>query len=535
VTRDGWLILTDGIVVGGSSAINAMNAIFPSCKIFDIWAELGNPNWNAAAMAPYVKKFQAFNPPHSAVAKDLLLDDYMDYSLYGTDGPVQTNIPNWHLPLTKIWADTWKGLKLLTNQDPITGRATGAFTPVTYIDSRTAQRSHAGVAYWEPASTRKNLTMITGAMVEKIVLEKSSTGIVVATGVKYRIEGQDQSQVAQARKEVILSAGAFNSPALLEVSGIGDEDLLKSLGVDLVISNPNVGENLQDHPMVWMQFDTSDEYSLDSLKDPEKAGKVFQDYLENKTGPLSTVFNAGGLFPIVELIGADEKEILRNIVTNYTKNTTTETLSEAQQIQRNHLLSIMLDSKDSTCTISGAGASLAALLGGQVKSRAPQLSILMALLHPLSRGRTHIQSSDTRISPTIDPKYLSHPLDLEIFARHILHVKTLVKAQPLASIITPGGEMFPAKLENLEDAKAWARESCISQYHPSGTCAMLPEEMGGVLNDRLLVYGTKNLRVVDASIFPMIQKGPFVSSVYAVAEKAADIIKQDLRSSSFEG
>jgi choline dehydrogenase-like flavoprotein len=508
-----------------------MTAMFPSRKIFDIWAELGNPDWDAAGLAPYLKNFQTFNAPDRTVAKDLSLDHYMDYSLYGVEGPIHTNIPNWNLPLTKIWADTWKNLGQLANKDPITGEAKGAYTPAAYIDSKTARRSHAGVAYWEPASRRGNLTLSTGAMVEKIILKKDSTGTVFATGVQYKVEGKDHSLIAQARKEVILSAGAFNSPALLEISGIGDDRLLKTLGIDLVISNPNVGENLQDHPMAWLQFDASDEYSLDSLKDPEKAGKAFQDYLDKKTGPLSVIFNAGGVQPLVGLITANDKEELQNIVTEH-KIYHDETISNAQKMQRNHLLSIMLDPQDSTCHIAGVGAGLAGMLGQQVESKAAQLSIVVALLHPLSRGSTHIRSSDARKPPKIDPKYLSHPLDLEVFARHILHIKTLIKAQPLASVITPGGKTFPAKMDTLDDAKAWAKKGTGTQYHPSGTCAMMPREMGGVVNNRLLVHGTSNLRVVDASIFPIIQKGPFVSSVYAVAEKAADIIKQDLKRAS---
>jgi choline dehydrogenase-like flavoprotein len=182
--------------------------------------------------------------------------------------------------------------------------------------------------------------------------------------------------------------------------------------------------------------------------------------------------------------------------------------------------------------LSGVGVGLAALIGGSANSTSSQVSINAALLHPLSRGSSHIQSTDPRQSPKIDPKYLSHPLDIEIFARHILHIKTLMQAQPLISVTVPGGKMFPSKLDNLEDAKAWVKESSITQYHPSGTCAMMPKDMGGVVSDRLVVHGTENLRVVDASIFPIIQKGPFVSSVYAVAEKAADLIKLDLGMSS---
>jgi choline dehydrogenase-like flavoprotein len=504
-----------------------MTAMYPSHRIYDIWAELGNPGWDAAGMAPYIKKFQTFHRPEPVVAKDFLLNEYMDYSLYGTDGPMQTSIPSWSLPMTKFWAEAWKSLKLLSNQDPITGKSTGSYTPPSYIDPKTARRSHTGTAYWEPVSKRPNLALTTGAMVEKVILEKSSTGAIIATGVQYRLDGQNESQIANAGKEVILSAGSFNSPALLELSGVGDDTLLASLGIKTVISNSNVGENFQDHPAAWVQFDAPDEQSLDSMKDHKRVEEAMQDYYERKTGPLSTIFNASGVFPIIGLIKDDDKETLQKLVTEY-RSSSSESLSKAQEIQRNHILSIILDSKDSTGSLAGVGVGLAALLGGSTNSTASQVSIIAALLHPLSRGSSHIQSNDPKQPPKIDPQYLSHPLDLEIFARHILHMRTLVQTQPLVSITIPGGKMFPPKLDNLEDAKGWVKESSITQFHPCGTCAMLPKDMGGVVSNRLVVHGTKNLRVIDASIFPMIQKGSFASSVYAVAEKAADMIKQDL-------
>jgi choline dehydrogenase-like flavoprotein len=418
----------------------------------------------------------------------------MDYSLYGTDGPVQTTICNNNLPITKIWTETWKRKDLLIQQDPITGQATGAYTPSSYIDPR-GRRSHAGVAYFEPVSTRQNLTLITGALVEKVIFESSNAGELVATGVQYKMDGQSGPETALATREVILSAGAFNSPAILELSGIGDYDLLTSLGIDVILANPNVGENLQDHPMSWVQYDTSDDQSLDSLmKNPEKMQAALQDYSERHTGPLSTMFNAGGVLPLVELISAEDKEQLKRLVSMYRAEDTGA--RKARNVQREHLLSIILDPKSATAMYAGAGVGLDALLGGGSRASA-QLSLALALLHPLSRGSCHIQSSEPEHPPKIDPRYLSHPLDLEVHARHILYVTKLATLEPLASIITPNGERVPQKLETLEDAKVWARENTQTQYHPSGTCSMLPEDIGGVVSERLVVHGTRNLRIVS--------------------------------------
>ena len=156
----------------------------------------------------------------------------------------------------------------------------------------------------------------------------------------------------------------------------------------------------------------------------------------------------------------------------------------------------------------------------------------MVLSHPLSRGHTHISSPSVSSKPTIDPRYLSHPLDLEIFAQHLRFLETLVVTEPLASLLKPGGRRNPAfavigRDGDLETAKSFLRQATLSNWHPMGTCAMMPREKGGVVNERLIVYGTANLRVVDASIFPVTTRGNPQTTVYAVAERAADLIKED--------
>lgn len=152
---------------------------------------------------------------------------------------------------------------------------------------------------------------------------------------------------------------------------------------------------------------------------------------------------------------------------------------------------------------------------------------------PLSRGHVHINSSDPTVQPIIDPAYYKHPLDLDIIARSILHVIELAQVEPLRSVLRrdENGEVLLRKTcgnrlpKTLEEAKDFARNNSVTMYHPVGTCGMLPREKGGVVSDELRVYGTSNVRVVDASIFPTNVQGNIVSLVYAVAEKGADIIK----------
>lgn len=157
------------------------------------------------------------------------------------------------------------------------------------------------------------------------------------------------------------------------------------------------------------------------------------------------------------------------------------------------------------------------------------ISIVSVLNHPLSRGSVHIQSSDPTSQPILDPKYFSHPLDLELHSRHVLWLETLVATEPMASLLKKDGRKIHVEkaVKDLETAKKMVKELFISHYHVTSTCSMLPQRLGGVVNDRLLVYGVRSLRIVDASIMPMIPRGNTQATVYAIAERASDIIKED--------
>jgi choline dehydrogenase-like flavoprotein len=149
------------------------------------------------------------------------------------------------------------------------------------------------------------------------------------------------------------------------------------------------------------------------------------------------------------------------------------------------------------------------------------------LSHPLSRGSVHIKSSKADEKPAVTFNYYRNPLDLEIHASHMLVLQTLAQNSALAPMMKPNGARWPPQLD-LESAKRFLRETATTNYHPCGTCSMTPENDGGVVDPRLRVYGTANVRVVDASVFPIIPRGNIISTVYAVAEKGADLILQDL-------
>jgi choline dehydrogenase-like flavoprotein len=157
------------------------------------------------------------------------------------------------------------------------------------------------------------------------------------------------------------------------------------------------------------------------------------------------------------------------------------------------------------------------------------ISFLVALAHHYSRGTVHIGSNSPSDPPEIDPRYLSHPIDLEILSRHMCYVHTIAATKPLTSSIEDGGKRLldGVDISTSDAAKEHVKRNVITHKHPCGTCTMLPKENGGVMDERLKVHGVKNLRVVDASIFPMIPRGNIQSSVYTVAERAAELVEHD--------
>ena len=153
--------------------------------------------------------------------------------------------------------------------------------------------------------------------------------------------------------------------------------------------------------------------------------------------------------------------------------------------------------------------------------------MLAVLEHPFSHGSVHITSSDPTVHPAVDPNYFSHPLDLFVISQAVLHIQQVARTEPLSMHLKDSGNVFQPGFYELNDAnvEAFVKNTFTSEYHPMGTCAMGLRDQGGVVDERLLVHGTSNLRVVDASVFPLQVKGNLVSLLYAVAERAADFIK----------
>ena len=400
---------------------------------------------------------------------------------------------------------------------------------------------------------------MTEALVEKVSLvRKHRQAKLVAKGVKFSSKGK--SYLVKAKKEIILSAGAFGSPQILELSGIGSPKILKENRIKVLYPNENVGENLQDHMMVPLGFEVADgQVTAEAFQDVKIFNAAFAQYIQNRTGPLSTGLCSSALLSYEQiLLGPSKKKTPKGLeeALAFSRRAGHPGLAYQYELTRAKLLDPAEAVAQHIFTALGFTPSLGDNPRAYFGNTSPgsYLTLLGVIEHPFSRGSVHINSSNPFSYPRIDPNYLGAEVDLEVFADIMLHLQTIARAEPLASLLKNKGHVFQPGYFELDESnvRAHIKNTQNSEYHPCGTCSMSPRGKGGVVNERLRVYGTSNLRVVDASIFPLQvranRKCPVTSSmafcgskvsgtdiglnivqslVYAVAEKAADLIKED--------
>ena len=247
--------------------------------------KLGNPGWSWKDLLPYFLKSETYNPPPASVAEQVDTS-FIEPSVHGRRGPVQDSFPPFYDNFYKAWEPTYQNLGLGPTGDPKDGLAIGAYTTLLTIEPKNASRSYAANAYYKPNAARSNLHVLTGALVTKVDFD-SSKETLLATGLTFTVDGKKYK--VSAKREVILSAGAFQSPQLLELSGIGSPALLGSLGIDVLYTNPAVGENLQDHILLPIGFEAAvGETTFESLRNESYFLEALGDYTTNHTGPLAS-------------------------------------------------------------------------------------------------------------------------------------------------------------------------------------------------------------------------------------------------------
>ncbi len=452
-----------GKALGGSSSTNAMIYIRGHKADYDNWASLGNSGWSYDDVLPYFKKAE----DHEKGGDDF----------HGSGGPLRVESRKCS-PLNEEFLDACKTLQIPANDD-FNGASQEGFGYYDVTHKKGVRWSTAK-AYLETAMERPNLHVMTNVMAEKVLVENGR-----ATGVKLR--QKKQSIEISAKREVIVSCGAFGSPQLLLLSGIGAEKNLTPHGIDLVHELPGVGENLQDH-IDWLaaykgKRNLSKETVGFSLGGSLNMIKEFSNYRKEGTGLLSSNLAESGAFLYID----------RN---------------EASPDVQLHFVVAIVDDH------------------GRKLHWGHGFSTHVCLLRPKSRGTVTLNSANPSDAPAIDPAFLTHPDDVEKLYRAARVTQQIMQSPALDD--ARGKALYGSDAVDEADLRADITARSDTVYHPVGTCKMGPSltaDPMSVVDPQLKVHGLDGLRVIDASIMPQVVSGNTNAPTIMIAEKAADMIK----------
>ena len=475
-----------------------MTYIRPASSQVDLWPSLGlELDW--AKIFAFSKKGEHFQPPSSTLTA---VGASYDSSAHGFNGPLATCFsPNLITSdIHDIFNATFKTLGIPPRKEFNGGDLRGFGIQAVTQDGLAHIREDAARGYYYPVMDRPNLVVIVNTTATRILWAKTSlNGSAVASAAEISSQNGDIS-ILHANREIVLSAGAIRSPALLENSGIGNPSVLSQHLISVKVNLPSVGENLQDQTTFIISASAPQQNSTGYP--PFVAHLSFSDLFGSNA---SSVYNT-----------------TRNKLPEYAAAIATQNGGASTASTQLHLLQSQLDLLFKSNTPSSEIAPIA--LGNRVGGA-------FWPLQPLSRGSVHINSTDKTAPPSIDARFFQFDFDGQMAVATARFVRNFLTTPPLlniinASSINPSFELVP---ENATD-DVWLNwiktESLFSpNYHHLGTCAMLPRTAGGVVDNDFRVYGTKNVRVVDLSVVPLQVAGHSTSLLYGIAEWAAEKLK----------
>jgi choline dehydrogenase len=451
-----------GKVLGGSSSINGLLYVRGQHEDYDRWRQHGNSGWGYDDVLPYFKK--AENQQRGG-------DDF-----HGVGGPLPVSDLLHADPLSAafIAAAAETGLPVNPDFNGAAQEGAGWFQTTT----RNGRRASTAVAYLRPARNRKNLHVETAALAQRILFEGRR-----ATGVEYRQAGM--LRTARARREVLVSSGAYNSPQLLQLSGVGPAALLKSHGIDVVFDAPGVGNDLQDHMQVRLVMRCAQPITLnDIINHPVRRIMAGVRYAAFRKGPLTIAAGTSGAF----------------------FKTNPRLASPDVQI---HFLPFSTDKM------------------GEKLHPYSAFSASVCQLRPESRGSLRIKSADPTAPPEIRINYLATETDRTANVEGLKLLRKILAAPALKPFVVEEAEPG-AKVSSDAELLAFCRQRGSTVYHPTSTCRMGNDPLA-VVDQRLRLRGLEGLRIVDASVMPDLVSGNTNAPVIMIAEKASDMILEDAR------
>ena len=451
-----------GRVLGGSSSINGMMYIRGHALDYDRWAQAGCRGWAYADVLPYFRKMEC----HPAGA-----DAY-----HGDSGPLNVALAEARNPLVRAFLQAGREAGYPGSGD-VNAKQQEGFGRADRTTHKGRRWSTAS-AYLRPAEARPNLTVVTGALVERVAIDRHR-----ATGIVYRAGGQRFA--ARAEREVILAGGAVNSPQLLLLSGIGPADRLRAHGIDVVLELPGVGENLHDHPDIAVKQACTEPVSLHDAVQPLGKLKVGLRWFLLKDGLGATNHYEAAAF-IRSRAGIEHPDLQ---LTFLPMAVAAEVAQSSASIGR-HAFMTHAD-----------------------------------IMRPTSRGRLWLRSADPAGKPHLLFNYLQTQHDIDCLTAAVRLIREL-HAQP-ALVRYAGAELAPgADVTTDGEIHAWLRANTDTSYHPVGTCRMgRTGDPMAVVDEQCRVAGIEGLRVVDASIMPDVVSGNTNAPTIMIAEKAADMIR----------
>lgn len=429
------ILINQGKVIGGSTSINALMYVRGNRRTFDHWSALGNQGWSYEEVLPYFKRSEDYEGG--------------DSEFHGTGGPLSVrDNPD---PASRSEAFMNAAIELGYDGpywDYNAARQENGAGLLQFTIDKNGKRSSAATAFLAPVLHRQNLTIKTQAEATKLVFEGKR-----AVGVEYLQDGQVQQ--AHVEREVIVSAGAFLSPKLLMLSGIGSADQLRSFDISVLVDLPGVGQNLLDHlqlPVV---------------------------YRSNVELPMPTLLTGNVIFIQTQ---SDTALGLPDLQLNFTPNVPAP-------------LAPILQLGMSACIF------------------------LPILVQPRSVGEVRLRSSNPQDHPVINPNYLQHTADVQVFMEAVRIIRELMNTQAFTDL--NGGELVPGQ----SDLEGYIRAQTSTLWHPVGTCKMGRDDMA-VVDAHLKVRGVEGVRVADASVMPTIISGNTLAACYMIGEKVSDLLVQ---------